>query len=102
MTGVRKVALAVLVGLALVVAVGSTPSVATVPPTRCGKLKVEGKAYKVSAHRLDCDFARKWSRRWLKSREQPNGWTCASYSPEETRIAFTCRKGSKDYYAVRK
>ena len=102
MSGVRKATLAVVVGLALALAAGSLPAGATVPPVRCGKMKVEGKAYKVSAHLLDCDFSRKWARRWLKDREHPNGWTCASYSPEETRIAFSCRKGSKDYYAVRK
>jgi hypothetical protein len=102
MTGVRTVAVALVVGTALALAVGPSPVDATMPPVRCGKMKVEGRAYKVSAHLLDCDFARKWSRRYLKDRDHPNGWTCNSYSPEETRIAFSCRKGSKDYYAVRK
>jgi hypothetical protein len=102
MTGVRKVALALVVGLGLIVAIGAAPAPATMPPVRCGKMKVEGKTYKVSGHLLDCDFVRKWSRKWLKSHDHPNGWTCADYSPEETRIAFSCRKGSKDYYAVRK
>ncbi len=102
MTGVRKLALALVVGLGLTLAVASTPAVATVPPVRCGKIKVEGKKFKVSGHLLDCDFARKWSRRYLKERDHQKGWNCDSYSPEETRIAFSCRKGSKDYYAVRK
>ena len=102
MSGVRKVTLALVVGIGLALAVSSSPALATMPPVRCGKLKVEGKTYKVSAHLLDCDFARKWSRRYLKGHDHPNGWECASYSPEETRIAFSCRKGSKDYYAVRK
>jgi hypothetical protein len=102
MSGVRKATLALVVGSVLALAVGSAPAGATVPPTRCGKLEVGGKTYKVSAHLLDCDFARKWSRRYLKNRDHKQGWTCASYAPEETRIAFSCRKGSKDYYAVRK
>ncbi len=102
MTGVRKLTLALVVGLGLALALASTPAVATVPPVRCGKIKVEGKKFKVSAHLLDCDFARKWSKRYLKNREHKSGWDCASYSPEETSIAFSCRKGSKDYYAVRK
>jgi hypothetical protein len=102
MTGVRMLTLALVVGLGLALALASAPAVATVPPLRCGKIKVEGKKFKVSTHLLDCDFARKWSKRYLKNREHKSGWDCASYSPEETRIAFSCRKGSKDYYAVRK
>jgi hypothetical protein len=102
MTGVRKLALALVVMAGIAVAFSSMPAVATVPPVRCGKLTVKSKKYKVSAHLLDCDFARKWSKRYLKDHDHPNGWTCNSYSPEETRIAFSCRKGSKDYYAVRK
>jgi hypothetical protein len=102
MTGVGKLTLALVVGLGLVLVLASTPAVATVPPVRCGKLKVEGKKFKINGHLVECDFARKWSKRYLKNRERKSGWDCASYSPEETRIAFTCRKGSKDYYAVRK
>jgi hypothetical protein len=102
MIGVRKLTLALVVGLGLVLALASTPAIATVPPVRCGKIKVEGNKFKVNGHRIGCDFARKWSKRYLKDREHKSGWDCASYSPEETRIAFSCRKGGKDYYAVRK
>jgi hypothetical protein len=92
--------LAACTGLALAPPPASTE--ASVPPTRCGKIEVGGKAYKVNAHRLECDFARKWSKRFLKDGDRPDGWNCQRYSREETKIAFTCRKGGKDYYAVRK
>ena len=92
------VALFVTAGLALAIA---SPSSATMPPTRCGKIKVGHKTYRISTHLLDCDFARKWSRRYLKSKDHPRGWSCTSYSPEETRIAFSCRKRNTSYYAVR-
>ena len=98
----RNLAAAALLSLGLALAVSAPSALATVPPKRCGKLGVEGKTYKVSAHRLECDFARKWSRRYLKDRDHPSGWACASYPPEETRIAFACRKGNASYYAVRK
>lgn len=90
------------IGVALALAPTPAASEATVPPTRCGKIEVKGKTYKVNAHRLDCDFARKWSKRYLRDRDHKRGWDCQRYSREETKIAFTCRKGGKDYYAVRK
>jgi hypothetical protein len=93
------VSMLVAAGIALAGAPGAS---AVVPPKRCGKLEVEGKTYKVSTHRRECDFARKWSKRYLKSGEHPNGWSCATYPPEETRIAFSCRKGQASYYATRK
>jgi hypothetical protein len=89
-------------GAVLALALATAPATATVPPKRCGKIEVGGKTFKVSTHKLDCDFARKWSRRYLKDGDHPSGWACASYSPEETRIAFSCRKGGTSYYAVRK
>jgi hypothetical protein len=93
------VSLAVAAGIALA---GVEPATAVVPPKRCGKLEVQGKTYKVSTHRRKCDFARKWSKRYLKNGQYPAGWTCASYPPEETRIVFSCRKRQASYYAVRK
>lgn len=85
-------------GLALTAA----PADATRPPTRCGKMEVGSHTYKVNTHLLSCDFGRKWTRRYLQSGDHPHGWSCTSYSPEETRIAFSCRKGGTSYYAVRK
>jgi hypothetical protein len=98
---VRGVIVAGLV-VAVMAFAGAPAATAVVPPKRCGKLEIKGKTYKVSTHRRECDFARKWSKRYLKNREHPDGWSCASYPPEETRIAFSCRKGQASYYAVRK
>jgi hypothetical protein len=102
MTRARGAGIAVLACAGLALALPPAPTEATVPPNRCGKIEVGGKTYKVNAHRLDCDFARKWSKRYLKNRDHKRGWSCNRYPPEETKIAFTCRKGGKDYYAVRK
>ena len=38
----------------------------------------------------------------LQSGDHGKSWNCTKYKPKETKIAFTCRKGSKDYYAIRK
>jgi hypothetical protein len=97
-----RIATMMVLGALAALALATATATATVPPKRCGKIEVSGNAYKVSTHRLECDFARKWSRRYLKDRDHPSGWTCASYSPEESRIAFSCRKGNTTYYAVRK
>jgi hypothetical protein len=91
-----------LVALTLALALSAAPASATVPPQRCGKLGVGDKTYKISAHRVKCGFARKWSKRYLKKGDHPRGWACTSYPPEETRIAFACQKRGTSYYAVRK
>lgn len=93
--------LAVVTLSAFAIAAGPGTASATVPPKRCGKVEVGGKAYKVNTHRLKCKVARKRSRAYLKRGDHPAGWTCARYPPEETRIAFSCRKGGASYYAVR-
>ncbi len=100
--GINKRATALAACVLVAFAVASIPAQGSVPPTRCGKIEVEGKNYKVSAHKVDCDFAVRWSKHFLKRGHSPNGWSCTRYSPQESSIAFSCRKGGKDYYAVRK
>ena len=78
------------------------PAGATMPPKRCGSLEIGHKDFKISAHLIGCDRARKASRKFLKSGKHGKSWSCTRYSPGESKIAFTCRKGRKDYYAVRK
>lgn len=78
------------------------PAQATMPPTRCGAIHVSGKAYVVSTHLLQCGFARKQAKKYLRNGRHGKKWSCTSYDPSETRIAFICRNGTYTYYAVRR
>jgi hypothetical protein len=87
---------------ALAAAVLAAPeSGATVPPKRCGEITVKNRDYRIGGHLIRCRFARKQSRQFLRSGDHRDGWSCIRYDPDVTDIVFTCRKGSKDYYAVR-
>jgi len=91
-----------LVALAAAMTLIVAPAGATTPPKRCGGLEIGNKDFKISAHLLGCDRARKASRKFLRSGKHGKSWSCTRYSPNESKIAFVCRKGRKDYYAVRK
>lgn len=58
-----------------------------------------GRDYRVRAARglVGCDFARRWSKRYIRHGTHPRRWSCSH--PGGT-IAFYCRNGgSKFYYA---
>ncbi len=98
----RNGTIALLAVLMLAVALPASPAGATMPPKKCGNMKVKGKKYKVRAHLIGCDRAREGTQKFLKKGDHGKSWTCVKYSPKESKIAFNCRKGSKDYYAIRK
>ncbi len=75
---------------------------AVTTPNQCGKITVEGKTYKVVSHIVGCEFAKRWSKHFLKRGHKPDGWTCQRYSADQTDIAFRCSKPGKDFFAVRK
>jgi hypothetical protein len=100
--GVLWLAIALAVATMLTAAVVAGPAGATMPPKRCGSMKVHHHKFGISAHLIGCDRARKASRKFLAQGKHGSSWNCTRYSPGESRIAFTCRKGRKDYYAVRK
>jgi hypothetical protein len=102
MVGVRKGVLALAVCVALGLGSGAAPAGAVTTPKKCGTITVNGKSFKVNAHIVSCEFAKRWSKHFLNRGHKPNGWSCTRYSPDETSVAFTCRKGGKDFYAVRK
>ena len=85
--------------LALVMVIGAAPASAVVPTKACGKVSVRGKGFNVRGHRVACDFARRWSARFLARGSRPRGWSCRRY--RGSRIRFVCRRGGSDYYAVR-
>lgn len=93
-------ALFALLAALLIVAAAAPAGHATTEPKICGKITVRDRDYAVRAHLVSCDFARRWSRRYLRNRSKPSGWRCERYSG--TSIKFVCRRGGKDYYVIRK
>jgi hypothetical protein len=93
--------LAALAATALLVAPVPAAS-ATVAPKRCGQMTVNGRDFSVRGHRVKCRFARRGTRNFLANDIRPSGWTCRRYPRRVTRIAFTCRRGGKDFYAIRR
>ena len=91
-----------LIALALAATLAATPAGAATAPKKCGTITVRGKNFAVRGHRLPCRFARRKSRAFLAEGTHPPGWRCRRYPPRLTRIAFTCRKGGRDYYAIRR
>jgi hypothetical protein len=96
----------VLLGLAIALLATATASPvdspAVVTPKRCGTIQANGKTYAVRGHLVNCRFARRVSRGFLRHGVRPDGWSCRRYPPRATRIAFTCRRAGKDVYAIRR
>lgn len=88
--------------LACAVALAPGPAGAYVTPKKCGTVRANGKEFAVRAHVVSCDFARPKSRAYLRYGRKPAGWSCRRYSASVTRIAFVCRRGRKDFYAIRR
>jgi hypothetical protein len=54
--------------------------------------------YRVRANGVSCDFARTWSRRYIRRGRRPSGWSC---NKPGGNISFYCKRGGKYYYAQR-
>ena len=96
---------ALIAGIVVLTALAASVPVvapATVPPKRCGKIIANQKPFAVRAHRLSCDFARRATKRYLRHGIRPAGFSCRRYPASVTSIAFTCRNGAKDFYAIRR
>jgi hypothetical protein len=85
----------------LVGALAAEPAGAVVPAKKCGKIHVGKKDFKIRAHLIGCDRARKASRKYARSGKHGRSWDCNRYPPSATKIAFKCDKGRKDYIAIR-
>jgi hypothetical protein len=96
----------VLLGVALlllaIAAASPTGAPAVTTPKRCGTIEANGKTFAVRGHLVNCRFARRTARGFLRHGIRPEGWSCRRYPPQATRIAFTCRRGGKDVYAIRR
>jgi hypothetical protein len=66
----------------------------------CGVIEnVSGdRDFRVRANGVSCDFARTWSRRYIRRGRRPNGWSC---SEPTGSIRFYCRRSGRYYYAQR-
>jgi len=95
---VRVVLVALVGGLLLFAAGGAHASHAK----NCGVIYnvKHGRDYRVRAAKsgTSCDFARKWSRRFIRRGAHPSHWSC---SRPGGNITFYCRRGAKFYYAQR-
>ena len=90
-----------LIALVLLLVPAGTAT-ASVPPSKCGAMTVSGKGFLVRSHLVACVNARRHARHILRGGRGPRGWSCRRYSRRQTRIAFMCRRGQRDFYAVRR
>ncbi len=98
----KRISIVASVGLALAAALVLGPVAgATVPPKNCGMLSVEGKRYQIKADQMRCSSAKTYSRRYLRSRARPSGYTCRNYSGG-TKLKFRCTKRVRVFFAIRR
>lgn len=94
-----------LLALTLVVstAVLTPAAPAIVPPKDCGFLTVKGKRYNVKSDKVPCSDARRYAKNYLtSSKRKPQGFSCKRHDPKETKLVFTCTKGTKYFNAIRR
>jgi len=78
------------------------PASATVPPTECGLTTVKGKRYDIKTHQVSCKRGKPWARSYLRSGRKPKGYRCRNYSAKVTKFRFICRRGARDFLAIRR
>ena len=88
--------------IALCAAVTATPAAATVPPKDCGLTKAKGKRYDIKTHLVTCKRGKPWARTYLRSGRKPSGYHCRDYSANVTKFRFICRRGGRDFLAIRR
>ena len=91
-----------LVLAAAVAAVLSLPASATVPPNNCGRTTVKGQRYEIKTHQVTCKRGKPMARSYLRSGRRPKGWSCRNYSARVTKFRFICRRGARDFFAIRR
>ena len=91
-----------LVLIALCAAVAAAPAAATVPPKDCGLTTVKGKRYDIKTHLVSCKRGKPWARSYLRSGRKPSGYHCRDYSAKVTKFRFICRRGGRDFLAIRR
>ena len=64
----------------------------------CGIVSEGPRDYRVRAQKLECEKARRGSKRYLRSGEPLSGFSC---DEPDGRIEFFCKRASKVYWALR-
>jgi hypothetical protein len=93
---VRVVTLSLIAGALL--AVAAVPADAGHRDKRCGIVASGAGDFRVSARKVRCDFAKRWTRAYLGRRSAPQGWQC--YRPGRD-IASYCTRGSRAFWSKR-
>ncbi len=96
----KRIAIAGVLAAAFL-ALTPAPSPAPVPPKDCGFMKVKGKRLNVKSDQLRCRKARRYTRRYMKGKGKPKGFTCTDYG-SETAIEFRCSRRAAVFYAIRR
>jgi hypothetical protein len=78
------------------------PAFATVPPNNCGRTTVKGQRYEIKTHQVTCKRGKPMARTYLRSGRRPKGWSCRNYSAKVTKFRFICRRGARDFFAIRR
>jgi hypothetical protein len=94
----RTICLATLLGALL----AAVPATATVPPTDCGLTRVKGHRYDIKTHLVTCKRGKPMARSYLRTGRRPKGWSCRNYSAKVTKFRFICRRGGRDFLAIRR
>ena len=92
----RVVTLSLIAGALL--AVAAVPADAGHRDKRCGIVASGAGDFRVSARKVRCDFAKRWTRAYLGRRSAPQGWQC--YRPGRD-IASYCTRGSRAFWSKR-
>ena len=87
-------------GAALTLALAGPGASATVPPKNCGTITVTSKRYQIKADQMRCSTAITYSRRYLRERDRPSGYSCATFSG--TKLKFRCSHGSRVFFAIKR
>ena len=98
-----KKTILILVAFALALAAfAAQPAGAIVPPRDCGTTTVKSKRYQIKTDQMRCRTAKRYARRYLRSRSRPSGFRCKNYKASQTKLAFRCERGVKTFFAIRR
>ena len=96
----RRLATLVIAGILAAAALAPADAGAIVPPRNCHIITVKDKRYNIKADQLRCRRARRYSRRYLRTRWRPRGYHCRRY--QDSALRFRCARGIRVYYAIRR
>jgi hypothetical protein len=75
---------------------------AVVPPTDCGRLAVAGKRLQVKVDQISCRDGLGYTKRYVREGTVPRGYACRRFTPRRGRVLFSCSKGRRVFFAIRR